>query len=445
MKKITTVFTMLLLIATTASAQWAGKGTGISMNGQWYALYETQESWFSTISEHEYTLQAPGASMTFDVKCGDILWVWGGPLRAAQFVNNAWSDQLYEYGCAKKNRYYHSDVVSLDHNATKVKLYTTFGATGYKYFKNVIVPMASYIYSPSLTSLDFGTADKGTSDTRTFTVAWCNVPGFEWQVTGTNAADIEVSIDENAQAGSYNTSTITVKYNRQNAGDLDATLVLSNEYGSYSRQVSLTGYSVETDVTAKMRIDSKAKWGTFCAPFDVVIPEGVQAYTGELLDTHAWIRLTELEGAIPANTAVVVCADDITETTEWAFKAAPVETAGLESCFIPNLTGTEMDVPAGCYLLQNNFSEETQQNLVGLYRVSGEGFKLAANRCYLTKESESADSRSFIGFEPTDNDATAISTIASQTTVKADGKYLVNGQVIVVKAGKAYGIDGRRL
>ena len=59
MKKITTVFTMLLLIATTASAQWAGKGTGISMNGQWYALYETQESWFGTITVREQRMERP--------------------------------------------------------------------------------------------------------------------------------------------------------------------------------------------------------------------------------------------------------------------------------------------------------------------------------------------------------------------------------------------------
>lgn len=433
---------MLLLIATAASAQWAGKGTGIDKDGQWYALYETSESWFSTISEHEYTLTAPGASMTFDVKCGDILLVWGGPLRAAQYIDGNWSDELYSYSCQKKNVYYHSDVVSLDHNATKVKLYTEFGATGYKYFKNIIVPMASYIYSPSQSSLDFGSADKGAEDTRSFTVSWCNVPGFSWQVTGVNAGDIEVSIDENAQAGHYDTSTITVKYNRQNAGDLDATLVLSNEYDNYVRQISLSGHSV---VTAKIRIDSKAKWGTFCAPFDVAIPEGVQAYTGELQDDLAWIRLTELEGTIPANTAVVVYAGEIAETTEWSFTSTPIGTAGIASCFSPNLTGTEIDIPIGYYLLQNNYDKDTDENIVGWYRVSGEGFRLAANRCYLTMEPESADSRSFIGFEPMDNDATAISTIASQAAAKSDGKYLVNGRVIVVKDGRAYGANGIRL
>lgn len=436
MKKFTTILTLLLLVATTANAQWAGRGTGIYQNGQYYALYETAESNFSTISSKDYDLQAPGASLTFDVKCVDIAWFWGGPLWVAEYVNNAWHNELYSYSCAKKNTYYSSDVVYLNHNATKISLYTKVGAMGYKYFKNVFVPMAQYIYAPSANALDFGSADKGNAASRTFTIAWCNVPKFSWTVTGANAGDVEVSIDENAQAGVYNTSTVTVKYNRANAGNLDAVLTLTNEYNNYSHSIQLSGTSIETAVTAKMRISAEAKWGTFCAPYDVVLPEGVKAYTGSIQNNGEWIRMTEVEGTLPANTAVVVCAQELNETTEWSFKDEPVTTEGLESCFTPNLTGSVIDIAAGNYLLQK------QDDVVGWYLISGEGFKLAANRCYLAA---TQNARSFIGLTATDGDATGINSIASEAGTMADGKYMVNGRIVIVKAGRVYNMNGQRL
>ncbi|MBO4661567.1 MAG: hypothetical protein J5630_02580 [Bacteroidaceae bacterium] len=442
MKKFTTILTLLLLAATTASAQWAGKGTGIYKNGQWYALYETSESNFSTISSKDYNLQAPGASLTFDVKCVAILGIWGGPLRVAEYVNDAWNNDLYSYNCANKNTYYTSDVVYLNHNATKISLYTKVGATGKKYFKNVFVPMAQYIYAPSETALDFGSADKGESASRTFTVAWCNVPGFSWTVTGANADDVEVSIDENAQAGSYNTSTVTVKYNRAVGGDLDAVLTITNGYDNYSHDIQLSGTSVESTVTAKMRINAEAKWGTFCAPFDVVLPEGVQAYTGEIQSNGGWIKMTEVEGTVPANTAVVVYAQELAETTEWPFTSVPVTTEGMESCFTPNLTGADMDIEAGNYLLQNNYNAEKQTKVVGWYLITGNGFKLAPYRCYLAPAD---NARSFIGIDATDGDATGINSIASEAGAKTDGKYMVNGQVVIVKEGKAYNMNGQQL
>ncbi|MCR5333608.1 MAG: hypothetical protein K6E45_01645, partial [Bacteroidaceae bacterium] len=71
------------------------------------------------------------------------------------------------------------------------------------------------------------------------------------------------------------------------------------------------------------------------------------------------------------------------------------------------------------------------------------GFTLAPNRCYLKEGSvpEASQARPFIGFEPVD-DATGINSIATEAKTKADGKYMVNGQIVVVKAGKAYNMNG---
>lgn len=432
MKKFTTILTLLLLVATTASAQWAGRGTGIYQNGQYYALYETESNYIGTIGEYVYELKAPGASISFQAY---RTFAGAGNLKVTEYFNTEYQNPFFDQVIARSN-YVDYGPYSINHNTTKIKFYTVFGATLYKNFKNVFVPMAQYIYAPSATALDFGSADKGNAASRTFTIAWCNVPGFSWTVTGANAGDVEVSIDENAQAGVYNTSTVTVKYNRANAGNLDAVLTITNGYNNYSRSIQLSGTSIETAVTAKMRISAEAKWGTFCAPYDVVLPEGVKAYTGSIQNNGEWIRMTEVEGTLPANTAVVVCAENLAETTEWLFKEDPVTTAGLESCFTPNLTGNVMDIAAGNYLLQK------QDDVVGWYLISGEGFKLAANRCYLAA---TQNARSFIGLTATDGDATGINSIASEAGTMADGKYMVNGRIVIVKAGRVYNMNGQRL
>ena len=432
MKKFTTILTLLLLVATTASAQWAGRGTGIYQNGQYYALYDTESNYIYTIGEYVYDLKAPGASISFQAY-RTLAGI--GNLKVTEYLNDSYQNPFFDQVIARSN-YADYGPYSINHNTTKIKFYTVFGATLYKNFKNVIVPMAQYIYAPSATALDFGSADKGNQTSRTFTIAWCNVPGFSWTVTGANAGDVEVSIDENAQAGVYNTSTVTVKYNRANAGNLDAVLTITNGYNNYSRSIQLSGTSIETAVTAKMRINAEAKWGTFCAPFDVVLPEGVKAYTGSMQNNGEWIRMTEVEGTLPANTAVVVCAQELNETTEWLFKEDPVTTAGLESCFTPNLTGSVIDIAAGNYLLQK------QDDVVGWYLISGEGFKLAANRCYLAA---TENARSFIGLTATDGDATGINSIASEAGTMADGKYMVNGRIVIVKAGRVYNMNGQRL
>ena len=192
----------------------------------------------------------------------------------------------------------------------------------------------------------------------------------------------------------------------------------------------LVSYQAPVAQTANMRI-SAAGWATFCAPFAVEIPEGVTAYTGTR--KQGWIQLNELtDGYIPGGIGTVITGS---ERQEYLEPMNPQPNGGsLMSCFLPNLTGAIMDVAVGDYLLQ------IQNDVVGWYKVEGEGFKLAPNRCYLIVP-EPNQARPFIGFEPVD-DATGISNIANEAKTKADGKYMVNGQIVVVKAGKAYNMNG---
>ena len=195
------------------------------------------------------------------------------------------------------------------------------------------------------------------------------------------------------------------------------------------------------DEDAPMRITS-AGWATFYAPFPVAIPEGVTAYTGTMMDD--WIQLNELtEGCIPAATGVVVA--KAVEGDAFVASLTPVDfvpSVPVSSCYTGNTTGAIMNVSVGDYLLQKNFDDEKKEDVVGWYKVSGEGFTLAPNRCYLSKDDVPApnQSRTFFGFAP--DDATGINSIATEAKTKADGKYIVKGQIVVVKAGKAYNMNG---
>ncbi|MBO4661787.1 MAG: Ig-like domain-containing protein [Bacteroidaceae bacterium] len=184
---------------------------------------------------------------------------------------------------------------------------------------------------------------------------------------------------------------------------------------------------------ANMRITS-AGWGTFCAPFTVAIPDGVKAYWGE--NMISYIKLHEVVGYIPANTGVVVTKAVEGDPFEVYLSPNEIEVDTYPSDFACNTAEEKMDVAQGDYLLQK------QNNVVGWYKVNGDGFTLAKYRCYLPGNAN--EGREFVGFEPVD-DPTGISSIVSEIKTKADGKYMVKGQIIVVKSGKAYNLNGSEI
>ena len=147
------------------------------------------------------------------------------------------------------------------------------------------------------------------------------------------------------------------------------------------------------------------------------------------------------EGYIPASTGVVL---ELVEGEPFSTNMEPMDpqpnASSVPSCYTGNGYDYNITVEDGDYLLQK------QEDVVGWYKVSGNGFTLAPNRCYRAKGSvpEPNQSRSFFGFAP-DDDATGISSIATEAKTKADGKYMVKGQIVVVKAGKAFNMNGTEI
>lgn len=157
---------------------------------------------------------------------------------------------------------------------------------------------------------------------------------------------------------------------------------------------------------ASLAVNSAAQYGTFCAPFDVTIPQGVTAYIISGIAENGKLTLVEQQNTIPAHTPVIVYSESASGINEVQFGVATTATATSKY-----LTGvyTDTKAPVGSYVLQN------QRGRVGFYQVQ-EGIQpmVRANRAYLTVPA-SANVKAFYM-----DDATAIQTVEELLSGKAE-------------------------
>ena len=159
------------------------------------------------------------------------------------------------------------------------------------------------------------------------------------------------------------------------------------------------------NASATLAVNSAAQYGTFCAPFDVTIPEGVQAFTIGGIAENGKLTLVEQKNTIPAHTPVIVYSESTTDINAVQFGVATSSTATSKY-----LTGvyTDTKAPLGSYVLQN------QNGRVGFYHVEGTQPWVRANRAYLTVPA-SANVKAFYM-----DDATAIQTVEELLIGKAE-------------------------
>lgn len=174
------------------------------------------------------------------------------------------------------------------------------------------------------------------------------------------------------------------------------------------------------NASASMAVNAAAKYGTFCAPFAVTVPSGVEASTATLNGNGSTIDLTPVGETIPANTPVILYAENgLDATTLYGAAVAGTPTEG-------NLTGVYTATMAqdGWYVLQNN------DNKVGFYRVhSGSAHPtVGANRCYLTTSGKEARAFFF-------DEETAISAIEALTTGTAEIYSLDGTKTSILRKG----------
>ena len=168
-------------------------------------------------------------------------------------------------------------------------------------------------------------------------------------------------------------------------------------------------YRYVTYESATMAVNATAKYGTFVAPFDVTLPEGVTAYTVSGKETEGGettVTLTEEAAAgatLDANTPVVLKAESGLDETTFYGEATGTENENADE-YLTGIYDDGTTVEAGNYVLQLNDDDE-----LAFYALEDDitGTK---NRCYLTLPG-AAGAKVRVVFA---DDANAISAIASE-------------------------------
>ena len=157
---------------------------------------------------------------------------------------------------------------------------------------------------------------------------------------------------------------------------------------------------------ASLAVNSAAHYGTFCAPFEVTIPQGVTAFTISGIAENGKLTLVEQKNTIPAHTPVIVYSESASDVNAVQFGVAA--TGNATSAYLKGVY-TDTKAPVGSYVLQN------QRGRVGFYQVQ-EGIQpmVRANRAYLTVPA-SANVKAFYM-----DDATAIQTVEELLSGKAE-------------------------
>ena len=227
-------------------------------------------------------------------------------------------------------------------------------------------------------------------------------------------------------AGAYAIKPSTANYWHDNGANLD---VYQN--GTHAN----CNWTIEEVTTLPVAV-SAAGYATLYAPVALTIPaEGVTVYTATVED--GYLALTEVEGAIPANTGVII------EAAEGTYNfAVAAEAADVESDLVGAYAKSEKNAEAKVYTLQKPTDKE-----VGFYLFNGQDAN--ENKTYINgfrawvevANGEAApamfslgrgEGTTAIGSVELTNDNVVIYDLSGRRVEKMEkGIYIVNGKKVI--------------
>lgn len=170
-------------------------------------------------------------------------------------------------------------------------------------------------------------------------------------------------------------------------------------------------------------------WASLYLPFAVTIPDGMKVYYASNV-TSSKVTLTEITGAIPAETGVVVNAESNSYNL-------PIATA-VDAIEGNKFTGVteDTDIAANSiYVLSGSNADKTAPKFA-LYSPTSIG----ANKAFIDKAANGIDALELtfeIGDVPT-----AIGEVGAEATAAKTAKYFDGKQIVIVKDGKKYSAAG---
>ena len=194
--------------------------------------------------------------------------------------------------------------------------------------------------------------------------------------------------------------------------------------------VNLAGYefTLEEVETVPVTI-TDAGMGTLYSPMALTIPDGVKAYTGTLDNENSCIKLTALEGTIPANTGVIIEG----EAKSYDFATTTSTTSSDDTNCITGST-------PGITCVSNAYTLQKVNDQLGFYKYSGTN--LGGFKAYLVNNNSSSSK----GYKIVkDTDPTGINGVEAEGI--ADGKYYdLQGKIVTTPLkNQIYILNGKKV
>ena len=206
----------------------------IPLHAESYVLDYAAERQFSTVSSVEYDISGEAGVLTFEGKYTKLLGFGGsGNCYLDQYVDGSWV-RVETLNMLTTD--WQTLTYTLDRRATKVKMYTETGATGYKNFRNVKVTRARYIEAQSI-NLDNFTYGAGADDVKTqsFILTYSNAANVLTATSDNAAFTTSISATTAEQAAS--SATVTVTYSPSSLARHDGTITISDGVVSFKQSV----------------------------------------------------------------------------------------------------------------------------------------------------------------------------------------------------------------
>ena len=179
----------------------------------------------------------------------------------------------------------------------------------------------------------------------------------------------------------YATMAIGRDNKQMNANSGIGSAAYSDSYSSlftfdeveYANKPQLNNVGTSALITSDLHNKAMA---TFSAPFATVVPAGVAAYYAE--DCGSYLQLQAVgEGAIPANTGVILVGDASGKVT--MVPAASEIAATIEGSALSHSAGAAKEIAAGCYVLS------AKEGVAGFYATTAG--TIAMNKAYVESAS----------------------------------------------------------
>ena len=201
-----------------------------------YVLDDAKERELNTIDDEEYSINGPAHQLTFTANRTALWGFTDGNLKVDAYYNGEWH-KIFDEDVTKDN-YTSYGPISLERNTTKLKFYTTTGATGYKHIKDVVVSQATYLETTT-SSIVVEKSIIGDVIEKSIQVQYSNLP--EGVFISNTSGNITLSASElNSDCGKYGEQTITLTIVPTEVGTIEDVITIQDEATGLSLNIPVT-------------------------------------------------------------------------------------------------------------------------------------------------------------------------------------------------------------